>query len=159
VHRKEWAVVAICALLVLAAYVAWYEATASFDATPSTPFLNTSSSCSGLVPPCPAFAIDSANLTIKELEDITSQELTLRVTALGPTAVDVVSVYFSGVPLGNLSKALQPDESTTGGWAIPTTLIVSQGQTYTVMVEGLSLDPMTGRVSAEYWSSVQVVAT
>jgi hypothetical protein len=157
--RAQQAVaVIVCVAIVLAAYLAWDRATQSFNPSPGTVSLNTGVSCSPSSPPCPAFGIYSANLSVKTAQDITSQELTLTVIASGPSSISELSVYFSGVPIGNLMRVLLPGQSTSGGWAIPTTLNVTVGKTYEVSVSAQYVDPSSGKVSAQYWRSEQVVA-
>ncbi|HME18785.1 MAG TPA: hypothetical protein VKF15_03505 [Nitrososphaerales archaeon] len=150
--------VIVCVAIVLAAYLAWDRATSNFNPSPGTVSLNTGTSCSPSSPPCPAFGIYSANLSVKTALDITSQELTLTVTASGPSRISGITVYFSGVPIGNLTRVILPGQSTSGGWAIPTTLNVTVGKTYEVSVSAQYVDPSSGKVSAQYWSSKQVVA-
>jgi len=159
VRAKEAITVIVCAAIVLAAYAAWSAATQSFNPSPATVTLDTSSSCSPSDPPCPAFGIDSANLSVKTAQDITSQELTLTLTAAGPTSISRLGVFFSGVPIGNLTRTVVPGESTSEGWAIPTTLNVTVGRSYTVSVSAQYIDPSSGEVAAQYWISYQVVAT
>ena len=156
-RKSQVLAVVICVAIVLAAYFAWYKATQSFNPSPGTVFLNTGASCSPSAPPCPAFGIDSANLTLKTAEDITSQELALTLTAAGPSEIRRLSVFFSGVPIGNLTRTVEPGQSTTAEWAIPTTLNVTIGRSYLVYVSAQYFNP-EGEVAAQYWSSTQVVA-
>ncbi|HYC11426.1 MAG TPA: hypothetical protein VEC02_02040 [Nitrososphaerales archaeon] len=156
--RAKQAVAIVASIaIVLAAYVAWYKATQSFNPSPGTVALDTGASCSPSAPPCPAFGIDSANLTLKTAEDITSQELALTLTAGGPSDINRLSVFFSGVPIGNLTRTVVPGQSTTAAWAIPTTLNVTIGRSYLIYVSAQYLSP-GGGVAAEYWNSIQVVA-
>ncbi len=148
---------AACVAIVFAAYLAWYEATSSFNPNPGTATLDTSSSCTPSAPPCPAFSIDSANLTVRKLSDITSQQLSIKITAVGPTQLSRVSVYFSGRPIGNITEVVIPGGSATDSWAIPTTMNVTVGDAYTVFVKGTYL-ASGGGASAEYWDSIQVTA-
>lgn len=155
---SKYVALAVCIGIVGAAYVSWYIATAAFNPNPTTFTLDTSSSCSPEVPPCPAFRILSANLTVRIEADIISQELTLKVSATGPSPVNSLSVYFSNYALGNLSKTLSPGVTTVEGWAIPTTLTVNEGQTYSISIVGRYVDPASGHVTGVYWQSLQVVA-
>jgi hypothetical protein len=158
VRGKQAITIAVCAAIVLSAYLILYRATASFNPSPQSVTLDTSASCSPAAPPCPAFMIESANLTARNTADYTSQWLTLKVTALGPSEVSEFSVYFSGSPLGNVTEELLPGQTKTfGGWGIPTTIGVVPGRSYAVVVEAEILGP-GGQVSAEFWSAVQVVA-
>ena len=154
---RQAAAVAICVAIVLAAYLAWDRATQSFNPSPTAVSLDTGATCSPGSPPCPAFGVDSANLTVKTSVDITSQALTLTLTAAGPTDVDRLSVFFSGVPIGNYSRTVVPGDTITDSWAVPTTLNVTVGDTYSISVRAQSFG-QNGTASAQYWSSVQVTA-
>ena len=155
---KQAITIAVCAAFVLSAYLILYGATESFNPSPKSVTLDTSASCSPAAPPCPAFKIESANLTARNATDYTSQWLTVKVTALGPSEASRFSVYLSGSPLGNVTERLLPGQTKTfGGWGIPTTIRVVLGRSYVVAVEAEFLGP-DGRVSAEFWSAVQVVA-
>jgi len=159
VRASQAIAVVVCIAIVLAAYVAWYRATQTFNPSPSAVTLDTSASCSPSAPPCPAFGIDSANLSVKTAEDITSQELTLTITGAGPSSVSRLSVYFSGVPIGTLTRTIVPGQSVTEGWAIPTTVNVTVGRGYTVSVSAQYIDPGSGTITGQYGDSAQVVAT
>ncbi len=145
--------------MVIGAYVVWYEATGAFNPNPKTTTLDTTNSCSPSSPPCPVFRVDSANLTVRQVADITSQEITLRLSVPGPSPVGQISVYFSGVPIGNMTKTVPVGQTLTEGWAIPTTFTVTAGSTYTITIGAFYLDPSSGRPVVSYWNSLQAVAT
>ena len=157
VRIKQLAAVAISVAIVFAAYLAWTTATGRFNPSPNTVSINTTS-CFTSTPPCPAFRIDSSNLTVRELQDIVSQELVIKVTALGPTQIDRLSLFFNGYPIGNLTEKVLPGESALAGWAIPTTLNISQGSVYGITVG--SEYPVTGtqEMPVAYWVSTSVEA-
>ena len=156
-RTRQVLAVGVSVAIVLAAYVAWESATGSFNPNPRSVSLDTTS-CDLAAPPCPAFSIDSANLTVKSLQDIRSQELTIRVSAEGPSRIDVISVYFSGIPIGNFTGGLSPGRSASLGWGIPTTQTVNPGDSYTILVRALYDNHGSPRVVAEYWNSYAVVA-
>jgi hypothetical protein len=158
VRARQAAAIIASVIIVLAAYAIWYRATEVFNPNPSPVTIDTSSSCSRTAPPCPAFGIGSANLTVRVVADIISQQLVLKIIALGPTEVSRFSAYFSGIPIGNLTGVIQPGQASTEAWAIPTTINVTVGTTYTVSLESVYLDPHSGAVSADYWVQTQVTA-
>ena len=145
-------------LIVLTAYLVWSSATGSFNPNPSSTTIDTSGSCIPSSPPCPAFAIESANLTLRTFQDVTSQELTLRVQALGPSDISRMLAFFSQRSVGSTGGEILPSRRANVSWAIPTTLNVTEGKSYLVYVEAQYLDPSGGGVVATYWSSVLVVA-
>lgn len=157
-RAKQAVAIIVCVAIVAAAYAVWNRTTSSFNPSPTTFALDTGSSCSPAAVPCPAFRILSANLSVKTQADITSQELTLKISALGPSPIGRLGVFFSNFALGNLSKTLPQGQTSIEGWAIPTTITVDEGKTYSVSVEAAYLDPTTGQVAASYWQTVQVVA-
>ena len=157
-RKKEAVTFVVCTVIVLAAYATWYGATQSFNPIPATVTLDTSASCLPSSPPCPAFGIDSANLTVRTAQDIVSQELTLTLTAAGPSSVSRLSVFFAGVPIGNFTKTLVPGQSATGTWAIPTTINVTVGNAYAISVRAQYVDSSSGEPVAQYWASTQAVA-
>jgi hypothetical protein len=158
VRIKQVSAVAISVAIVLAAYLTWQTTTGSFNPNPNTLSLETDS-CSPSAPPCPVFRIDSANLTVRTLQDIVSQELNVRISALGPTPLSSLSVYFANHPIGNLSKVILPGETVSAGWAIPTTLTVNQGERYIVLVESGYIESGTPGSPVEYWSTINVTAS
>jgi hypothetical protein len=97
-------------------------------------------------------------LTVRKLQDIVSQELEIKVTALGPTQIDQLSLFFDGYPIGNLTETVSPGESALAGWAIPTTLNVSQGYRYGILVGSAGPVSGTSKLSVTYWVSSSVEA-
>jgi hypothetical protein len=158
VKTKQLAAVVVCTAIVLAAYVAWDRATSSFNPNPASTTLKTSSSCSASSPGCPAFGIVSANLTVVDLSDIVSQELTLNISATGSSPVGRIVVFFSGIMVENYSVDLGPHSSIVRSLAIPTTIEVVADESYKVIV-GSALAGSEGTEPIVFWSAVDVTAS
>jgi hypothetical protein len=157
VRPKQLAAVAISVAIVLAAYLAWMTAAGRFNPSPTTVTIDTTS-CAPTEPPCPAFRIDSANLTVRKLQDIVSQSLEIRISALGPTELSRLGLFFDGFPVGNLTMTVLPGHYANAAWAIPTTINVSQGDNYSILVEGTYLTAKA-TPSARYWCSTSATAS
>ena len=155
-RRSQLGVVVAAAALVLAGYAVWSYAAGAFTAQTSATETTIAPSCSPASPPCPVVAVESANLTVRTLPDVTSQVLVMKVAVQGPTEATSLVVYFAGAQIGSYSAPLLPGRAATGGWAIPTTISVTSGQSYLVQVRA-DYSP-AGGAPATYWTSVSVVA-
>lgn len=149
--------VCLAIVVVMASYS--YMAQLSFNPYPHTTSITAEATCSAQKGPCPGFKITSANLTVMTLEDLTSQELTLDITATGSAPMDRVQVFFDNVSLGFDEGPFAPGVGKTVGVGVPTTITVNVGQSYPVLVEGIYVNTATGQTTADYWQSLEVVAS
>lgn len=154
----KWIAIGLCIAFVLGAYAVWNFASAGFNPNPvTTSIVVTSQSCS-TSGACGAFRIDSANLSVHDMEDYTSQSLSLQLSDVGAPAMSSVAVYFGAsqgdVYLGKVVGPFVPNSSKVVSLDIPTTISVNQGTTYTVLVEGF----FGSQESSGYFQSVEVVA-
>ncbi len=155
---RQGVAVVVCVVIVAAAYATWYFATSKFNPNPQSATIDTTGSCSPAAPPCPAFKIDKANLTIREVSGNEVHGLYITVSALGPTQASSLGVFFSGIPIGNVTNVVPAGKTMTTFWPVPPTLNVTAGETYRVYAEAVYLDPGSGRPVAEYWSSTLLTA-
>jgi hypothetical protein len=116
-------------------------------------------SCSPATPPCPAFRIDSANLSVIVQTDHTYQLLSIRVTALGPSKVSALRAYFDNHSIGESDAGQLPGTSATSSWPIPTSLNVTRGESYQVYLESEYIGAAAAGPVSEYWELVEVVAS
>ena len=168
---RQAVAVAVCVAIVVGAYIAWDRVTANFNPNPSSETIDTAASCPPAFQGCPVFRIDSANLTVSaqalESEGYDSQELALRVTALGPSKLDGLRIFMSAVPVGNTaiwisneSAIVDTGESATFHVAISTTVNITQGQWYSVVVESFnSSSTEEGQGQSQFWRSIEVLAS
>jgi hypothetical protein len=137
-----------------------YLAQSNFNPYPQTTTFTAETTCSALSGTCPGFEITSASLSVTTISeaDVNSQELTLGINATGSTSMARIQVFIANVSLGNVAGPFEPGIPKIVGVAVPTTMILNDGQSYQVVVEGVYANSATGATTGDYWQSVSVVA-
>lgn len=134
-----------------------YSVETGFNPYPEATTITGKSTCSSGAEGCPGFKIDGANLSVNIYQDITSQELTLKITPRGSVPVASVSLFLDNISLGVVEGPFVPGVATSVSAGVPTTIVLEPGSTHEVVVEGVYVDP-AGAVTGTYWESVSVVA-
>jgi hypothetical protein len=94
----------------------------------------------------------------EEITDIISQQVSLSVTAKGNGSMAEVAMYLDNISLGVVDGPFVPGVAREVALAVPTTIVVQPGSTYSVVVEGVYANS-SGLRSIDYWQSVSVVAS
>lgn len=149
----------VCLAFVVAMVSYSYMAQLSFNPYPQTTSITAVATCPAQKGHCPGFQVTSANLTVMSPEDYTSQWLTLDITATGSSPMSRVQVFFDNVSLGFDEGPFAPGVGKTVGVGVPTTITVAVGQSYSILVEGVYVNAATGQTTADYWQSLEVVAS
>lgn len=107
---------------------------------------------------CPGFSL--GNMTLRSLNrtDIDSQQVAFAVTSKEASPMARIEVFIDNVSLGTVEGPFAPGVPRLVSLGVPTTIIVTPGVSYGVVVEGIFSDS-SGAATAEYWQSITVVAT
>ncbi len=106
---------------------------------------------------CQGFVL--GNLTLREFNrtDISSQQVSFTVTAAEQAPLARIYVYVDNISMGTVGGPFASGVPRLVALGVPTTIDVTPGVSYTVIVEGV-LGGSSGTAPADYWQSVSVVA-
>jgi len=157
VQRGKFIALVGTVAFVVASAVALNSAVLLFNPNPNQKSFNTTPRCSPSLSVCPSFTIESVVLTVHRSGDITSQALEVRVSVHGASTMTGISAVIQGVPIGNQTGLNGlPMTSLATEFAVPTTIALTPGHSYSALVEGIF--SMDGQAAGTYWQSVQVTA-
>ncbi len=151
---SKWIAIAACIIMVLAAYTAWDYATGAFNPYPLTTKVGTDP-CGASA--CGTFGVLSANVTVINSTDITSQFVDLAILPGGSSSMARIQVYLDNVSIGTESGSFPLGKVSSFELGVPTTIVVTPGETYTVEVQGVYQTPQ-GQLLGNVWVPVVVVA-
>jgi hypothetical protein len=158
VQRAKWLAIGMCIAFVLGVYIFLDRTINEFNPSPTTTTISIGTESCSTVSSCSRFTIDSAKLTINETEDIVSQILTVEVTPAGDVSMAKMQVFLDNISLGSVEGPFAVNELASGYFPIPTTITVTQGNAYTVLIEGTFAGPAAQHVG-DYIQQVSVTAT
>jgi len=151
---SKWIAIALCVVFVLGAYVVWNRAIAGFNPNPATTSIVESTTSCAPSGACSGFRITSANLTVHTSEDIVSQILSLQFSTSGNVAMSDVHVFIDNISVGTVDGPFAPGVSRPVSLGISTTITITPGESYKVLVEG----DFGKQQVVEYFQSIDVVA-
>ena len=154
-HSKELAIGGSVAFIIALLIISYYSEVGFNPYPQTTTFTATPTCASGAS--CPGFAIDGAGLSVNLYQDLTSQVLTVTITPLGGVALGRVAIFLDNVSLGVVEGPFSPGSASNVSAGVPTTITLTPGTTYHVVVEGFYLDP-AGELTGTYWGSTSVRA-
>ena len=135
----------------------YYVAESGFNPYPQQSSLSGESMCFPDRQSCSAFALD--NVTLREFNrtDISSQQISFTVTPEETASMARIEVYIDNISMGTVEGPFPPGTPKPVALGVPTTIDVTPGVTYSVVVEGI-FNSSSGGSSSGYWESISVVA-
>jgi hypothetical protein len=155
---NKFLAITACVLFIGSLTAYYYIAESGFNPNPQQTTLLGHAICSPSAQQCPGFSVNNASLRVLNLTDVISQQISFVATAKATTSMALVKVYLDNVSLGVVEGPFAPGAPKLVSLAVPTTIAVSAGQSYGVVVEGVYTDS-SGAVTAEYWQAFDVVAS
>lgn len=106
---------------------------------------------------CPGFAL--GNVIVREFNrtDISTQQLSFTLTPEEAAPMSMIHVYIDNVSIGTVQGPFASGIPRSLSLGVPTTIDVTPGVTYTVIVEGV-FSGGSGVAPSDYWQSINVVA-
>jgi hypothetical protein len=158
VQRAKWLAIGLCIAFVLGVYIFLDRTINEFNPSPTATSISAGTESCSTLSSCSRFTIDSAKLTINETEDVVSQFLTIEVTPAGDVSMAKMQVFLDNISLGTVEGPFVVNKPAFGYFPVPTTITVTQGSTYTILIEGTFAGPV-GQPVSDYLQQTTVEAS
>lgn len=156
-QTAKWVAIGLCIGFVLGVYVLLNRTVGQFNPNPTTTSVSMETGSCESLSGCSRFTIDSANLTVIVADGVESQFLNMKLTAAGEVPMAKIQVFVDNVSVGVVNGPFAAERPALASLAIPTTITVTQGNTYVILVEGTFVGP-AGQTTSNYTQEAVVVA-
>ena len=154
---KKFIAIAACLIFIGTLTGYYYTVESGFNPNPQQSTITGANICYPDRQPCLGFVL--GNVTLREFNrtDISSQQVSFTVTAEEQSPMERIQVYVDNVSMGTVEGPFASNAPRPVALGVPTTIDVTPGVSYSVLVEGIYGGP-SGSASVDYWQSVSVVA-
>lgn len=154
---SKFVAIAACLIFIGSLTTYYYVAESGFNPVPQQTTLSGAAICPADKQDCPGFSLGSMTLRSLNRTDIDSQQVAFAVTPKEASPMARIEVFIDNVSLGAVEGPFAPRVPRLVSLGVPTTISVTPGVIYSVVVEGIFNDS-SGAAFAEYWQSTAVVA-